>query len=374
MKGVRSIKRAIDLEESFADSGTLLSQLENLEGKLFQLNELKANIRAKLISLSENVNDKYITRTIREPFIEEDPVFPSIPKFTLAGAILFAMGSSLLVLLLFFTKSKRYNFARIINDYHVPVLSVIPKFAAGVAKKNPQFLNDLPKNSVLAEAYRSLRLNIEQKSQGKLILFTSFGPAEGKTSTSLNTALCCSWTDKKILLVDADFRRSTLRKSFPEKPHKGLLDYLKESDNDISDYIIEQASQKLDYLPAGNSDEYVTELIDGKKMESLLNELRERYDLVIFDTAPAVRVVDTVHLAEKTDGTVIVARIGKTYPKDLEATVNRLPKDKIIGMVMNDFKQSDVKFATQSESGSYANNSYNYSSYSSYTSSYKDSY
>ena len=91
-----------------------------------------------------------------------------------------------------------------------------------------------------------------------------------------------------------------------------------------------QASGKLDYLPAGNSDEYVTELIDGKKMNDLLDQLRNNYDLVLFDTAPAIRVVDTVHLAEKTDGVIVVARMGKTYPHHVEATLNRLPKDKII--------------------------------------------
>ncbi|EDM25489.1 Protein-tyrosine kinase [Lentisphaera araneosa HTCC2155] len=366
------IARAIELEKTFANSGVLINEIESLEGRLDQLNELKSNIRSKLILLNENVDDKYITRIIREPFAEENPVFPSIPKFTLAGALLFNLASSFLVIILFYGKSKRYNFAKVINDYQAPILSVIPKFASSLAKKNPQFLNELPKNSVLAESYRSLRLNIEQKSSGKLIMFTSFGPAEGKTTTSLNTALCCAWTDKKILLIDADFRRSTLRKSFPEMPHKGLLDFLKSDDHDIEDYIISKASGKMDYLPAGNNDEYVTELLDGKKMETLLTHLRNTYDLVIFDTAPAVRVVDTVHLAEKTDGTIIVARMGRTYPKDVEATLNRLPKDKVVGIVMNDFKQSDLKFTSQSENNAYGSNAYAYS-YNSY-STYKDSY
>ena len=359
------INRAIEVENSFGNSGSLLNKLDNMKAKLAQLLELKNTIRAKLITMNENHDDKYITRIIREPFVSPNPISPNIPKMTAMGAIVCNLISAGIIILLFMGKTKKYNFSKIIKDYDLPVLSVIPRYPAKSAKKNPFFLNDLPKNSVLAESFRTFRLNIEQKSEGKLILLTSFGPGEGKTSTSLNIALCCSWTDKKILIIDADFRRSTLRNSFPNAPHKGLLDYLKDSNSDIKEFIVDKVSGSLDYLPAGHSEEYVTELIDGKRMEDLLISLRSMYDLVIFDTAPAVRVVDTVHLAEKTDATVIIARVGKTYPHDIENTIKRLPKNKLIGFVMNDFKQSDVKFsahnkeATQSYSYGYSYQSYN---------------
>ncbi|MDD7983527.1 AAA family ATPase [Lentisphaera marina] len=363
------VKRAIEVENSFGNSGSLINELDNMNAKLAQLLELKNTIRAKLITMNENHDDKYITRIIREPFANPAPIFPNIPKMTVMGAIIFNLISAAIIIFLFMGKTKKYNFSKIIKDYDLPVLSVIPRYPSKEAKKNPFFLNDLPKNSVLAESFRSLRLNIEQKSPGKLILLTSFGPGEGKTSTSLNTALCCSWTDKKILIIDADFRRSTLRKSFPGVTHKGLLDYLKDASTPhIGDYIASNVNGSLDYLPAGHSEEYVTELIDGKRMEDLLIQLRTMYDLVIFDTAPAVRVVDTVHLAEKTDATVILARIGKTYPHDIETTIKRLPKNKLIGFVLNDFKQSDVKFSAHNKDST---QSYNYGySYQSYNSKY----
>ena len=108
------------------------------------------------------------------------------------------------------------------------------------------------------------------------MLFTSFGPGEGKTSTSLNMALCCSWTDKRILIVDADFRRCTLRNLSLTNLMRGLLDYLKKSliHTLVNSYQKEAAINKLDYLPAGITDEYVTELIDGKRMEDLLIQLQ----------------------------------------------------------------------------------------------------
>ena len=68
---------------------------------------------------------------------------------------------------------------------------------------------------------------------------------------------------------------------------------------------------KTDYLPAGTSDEFNTELIDGNKIKKLFEELKSKYDLTIIDTAPAVRVIDTVHLAEIADAVVIVIRAEK---------------------------------------------------------------
>ena len=121
---------------------------------------------------------------------------------------------------------------------------------------------------------------------------------------------------------------------------------------------MKKASGNLDYLPAGQSEDFVTELIDGHRMDELLTSLRDTYDLVIFDTAPATRIIDTVHLAEKTDATVIITRSGKTHPEDLEATIKRLPKEKIIGFVINDFKKSDIKFAATSKHYGYNGKGY----------------
>ncbi|MDD7986278.1 polysaccharide biosynthesis tyrosine autokinase [Lentisphaera marina] len=357
--------RADQIEDTFGQNAGVISQLEAFVNKQQRLSDLRASLHESLVSLSGSGGDKYFTRMLREPFMYGGPVWPQQSKYITKGFLVCFCISSALILLNFFLKVKRYNFSRISRENKLPCLATIPHFPAKQSKKNPFFLNEISKSSVLAESYRSLRLFMEKNMHGKIVLFTSFGPSEGKTSTSLNTALCCSWTDKKVLLIDGDFRRVTLRKVFTNAKTVGLMDYLKKENSNIDEYISKKAVGNLDYLPAGTSDEYITELIDGKKIQELFSKLRSIYDLIIIDSAPAVRVIDTVHLAEIADSTVIVVRAGKTLAPNVSATVKRLPKEKLLGFVINGFKSKDIKFTggDQSSHGYGYGYTYNYKDY-----------
>ncbi|EDM29510.1 hypothetical protein LNTAR_17208 [Lentisphaera araneosa HTCC2155] len=336
--------RADRIEDTFGQNANVISTLEGFVNKQQRLNDLRASLHETLVSISSSGGDKYFTRMLREPFLYDGPVSPQQSKYIIKGFVVCFGISSALILFNFFLKIKRYNFSRISRENHLPCLATIPHFPAKFAKQNPFFLNEISKSSVLAESYRSLRLFMDKNMDGKIVLFTSSGPSEGKTCTSLNTALCSSWTDKKVLLIDGDFRRVTLRKIFPNKSKEGLMDYLKNDTMNIEKYIIKKPVGDLDYLPAGTSDEYVTELIDGKKIKELFSELKNKYDLIIIDSAPAIRVIDTVHLAEVADSTVIVVRAGKTLAPNVSATVKRLPKEKLLGFVVNGFRSQDTKY------------------------------
>ena len=191
-------------------------------------------------------------------------------------------------------------------------------------------------------------------------MVTSFQPGDGKSRTSLNLACVYSWTDKKVLLIDGDFRKATLRESFPSAPKEGFLEYLKADDKDIHDFIVKEAAPNLDYLPAGRWDDFVTEILQGEKLENAIKVLKEEYDHVIIDTAPATRVVDTVQLSEVTDGTLIVARSGKTKPEEIQVVQEALSPGKAIGFIVNDLKASEMKYAN------YANSVYGYGGSASY--------
>ncbi|WDE97465.1 AAA family ATPase [Lentisphaera profundi] len=352
--------RADQIEDTFGQNAGVISQLESYVKQQQRLSDLRNSLHETIVALSGSGGDKYFTRMMREPFMIGGAVWPQQSKYIIKGFLVCFSISSALILLNFFLKIKRFNFSRISRENQLPCLATIPHFPAKLTKKNPFFLNEVPKSSVLAESYRSLRLFMEKNMTGKIVIFTSFGPSEGKTSTSLNTALCCSWTDKKTLLIDGDFRRATLRKVFENASKEGLMDHLKSSGKAIDEYIIKNAIGALDYLPAGSADEFITELIDGKKIKESFMQLREVYDLIIIDTAPAVRVIDTVHLAEITDSTVIVVRAGKTLAPNVSATVKRLPKDKLLGFVVNDFKSNDIKFTGSDQATHGYGYTYNY--------------
>ncbi|NQZ57049.1 MAG: polysaccharide biosynthesis tyrosine autokinase [Lentisphaeraceae bacterium] len=353
------------IEDSLGNHSGLLSHYENLQQKRLNLTAMKSKVHMKVIALSTDANkEKFLLRTIREAQLYEDPVWPNKLKFTALGFILFLGGSCAMVLLFFLSKARKYNFSQISEQHGIKCVATIPRFPAKKLKKNPFFLNTVPKGSVLSEAYRGLRLNIEKQLQsGKTLVVTSFGPGEGKTTSSTNLALCWAWTGKKILLIDGDFRRATLRSVFKDAPKEGLIDYLKDEQQDsIDKFLVRDVCENLTYLPAGRSEEFVTELLEGSRMANVLQQLEQEFDMIIIDSAPATRVVDTLRLSEMSAGTLLVTRSGHTNPQDANETLKRLPEGKIIGFVVNDFRAAHAKFTKHS--GSQINSySYAYQNY-----------
>jgi polysaccharide biosynthesis transport protein len=337
------------LERSISGHSSMITLYESMTQKLDSLQGTKNSVHAKVLAVSVGNKDKYFTRFILNPQVGDDPVWPNKLKFSALGFILFFGGSSALVLLQFMGRARKYNFSKVIKEYGVTCLATIPNFPAAKLKKNPLFLNTVPKGSVLSESYRSLRLAVEKKLDGgKTLVVTSFAPAEGKTTSAINLALCWAWTDRKVLLIDGDFRRATLRKSFKDAPVEGLIDYLKDKDANIDQYLVKDVCKNLTYLPAGHSEEFVTEILEGKRMRDVLAELEEKFDVIIIDSAPAMRVVDTLRLSDMSAGTLVVARSGRSKPETVAQVLKRLPEDKVIGFMVNDFRAAHVKYSKHS--------------------------
>ncbi|MCM8533876.1 MAG: polysaccharide biosynthesis tyrosine autokinase [Lentisphaeraceae bacterium] len=344
------LNKAQSIEKSFGDHSAQFSQYDSMQQKLTNLVTMKNKVHSKVIAIStDSSKEKYFMRTIRSPQLHDEPVWPQKLKFSALGFILGFGGSSAIILLMFFSKARMYNFSRIIQQHGVSCLATIPHFPAGKLKKDPLFLNTVPKGSVLSESYRSLRLGIEKKlNGGKTLVVTSFGPGEGKTTSSVNLALCWAWTGKKVLLIDGDFRRATLRKTFKNAPKEGLIDYLKSEETYLEDYLVQDVCENLTYLPAGRSEDFVTEILEGQKMREILTELEDEFDMIIIDSAPVMRVVDSIRLSEMTAGTVIVARSGRSNPDEVAQVFKRLPEEKAIGFMVNDFRANHVKYTAHS--------------------------
>jgi tyrosine-protein kinase Etk/Wzc len=311
---------------------------------------MKNKVHSKVIAIStDSSKDKYFMRTIRSPQLHDEPVWPQKLKFSALGFMLGFGGSSSVILLMFFSRARKYNYSKIIQEHGVPCLATIPHFPVAKLKKDPLFLNTVPKGSVLSESYRSLRLSVEQKiNGGKSLVITSFGPSEGKTTCSVNLALCWAWTGKKVLLIDGDFRRATLRKYFKGSPKEGLIDYLKDESSNIEDFLVKDICDNLSYLPAGRSEDFITEILENERMKDVLQQLEEQFDMIIIDSAPAMRVVDSIRLSEMTAGTLIVTRSGKYNPDDVAHVFNHVPENKSIGFIVNDFRAAHVKYTTHS--------------------------
>ena len=260
----------------------------------------------------------------------------------------------------------------------IPVLGFVPeiKVRKGVESKAAYraLVSTLEPNSSAIEAYRNIRTNLFFSPLGeksKVILVTSGGPGDGKTTTASNLALVIAQTGKRILLVDADFRRPRVHKMFTLDPSKGLSNLLK------GECTLEQVVQKttnhaeaienLDIIAAGQMPTNPTELLESAKMQSIVDDMRTQYDRIIIDTPPILFVSDTSILSRLSDGCILVVKSAKRTRAHAARARLQLEKvhARIIGGILNNVQVSRF--------GQYYSDYY-YHGYARYRSDYYSSY
>lgn len=207
-------------------------------------------------------------------------------------------------------------------------------------------VEDKPK-SVAAEAYRTLRTNIQYSSFDKeirTIAVTSSEPAEGKSTVSGNLALSFAQNDKKVILLDCDLRKPSVHKNFRISNIKGLSEVL------LGKIYINEAIQKrndnLDVLTSGKIPPNPSEMLSSMAMTNLIEELKEKYDVIILDTAPLKAVTDAQILATKVDGTILVTRAERTKREAVLEAKSLLDKvgANIIGIVLHAVENNKNKY------------------------------
>jgi succinoglycan biosynthesis transport protein ExoP len=195
--------------------------------------------------------------------------------------------------------------------------------------------------SELAESYRALRTSILLSSLGsppKVILVTSALPQEGKTTTSINTAIVLAQRGGRVLLVDADLRRPGVHKALGLRNTLGLSTLMTGGDG-FEDAIVSTEIPNLFVLPAGPPPPQPAELLGSTLMKDYLTRLRGAFDHIVIDTPPALSVTDAVLLSVEADSVLVVVRSGRTTKaalrrvRDLLSHVNA----RITGVIVNAF-------------------------------------
>src|SRR5580704_10367188 len=185
--------------------------------------------------------------------------------------------------------------------------------------------------SQMAEAYRALRTSLLLTSLGappKVILVTSALPQEGKTTTSINTAIVLAQKGTRVLLIDADLRRPTIHKTLGMGPKTGLSNVLTGNATLQQTMVRSTILPSLWVLPAGTPPPNPAELLASTNMRDVLAKLREQYDHIVVDTPPTLSVTDAV---------VLVIRCGQTTKqalrraRDILAQVNA----RVSGVLLN---------------------------------------
>lgn len=193
--------------------------------------------------------------------------------------------------------------------------------------------------SPVAEAYRSLRTNLEFSSLDKplrTMIVTSAAPEEGKSTVLANLAVVMAQAGKHVILVDCDLRRPSLHELFGISNHTGLTTaLLDEAAAELP--LRETGVPGLRLLPSGPLPPNPAELLDSRRMAELIETLRNQADIVLFDAPPVIAVADAAILASKVDGVLLVINAGVTkreHAQRAKAALERV-NARLVGTVLN---------------------------------------
>ncbi len=197
---------------------------------------------------------------------------------------------------------------------------------------------------------RTQILNLTRDTGRNTIQVSGFDPGEGKSMIALNLAVSMARdTRQTTLLVDVDFRRPSIHSllGLPDDT-SGLKQYF-ENQLELEDCFINPGIDKLTILPAGGRMQDSTEVVGSARMEALVSELKRRYPerYIIFDS-PGLNVCpDPLVFSQYVDGVILVARSDFTKTESIKAGVSLLPREKLLGTVLNDSRWQEAMAYSQ---------------------------
>jgi capsular exopolysaccharide synthesis family protein len=213
-------------------------------------------------------------------------------------------------------------------------------------------VNNYPKSSV-TEAIKAVRTNLRFSSINKkvqTILVTSSMAGEGKSFISANLATTFANANEKVLLIDCDLRRGRQREIFDvhTRSKLGLSNLLIDEDwiKNLKNYINPTEVKNLHIITTGSIPPNPSVLLESQKLETVIEELKKSYDVIIFDTPPVGGLTDALVMTRLADTVLIVARAKKTTLEILENTKEALENvgANIAGVILNRVDRHDSQY------------------------------
>ncbi len=270
-------------------------------------------------------------QTHEEAFPDNKVARPNIPLLLGIGSVIGLVLGLVLAFFLEYMDTSVKTLDDVERYLGVPVLAVIPK-DVGVLHKQSGLSPD-------AEAYRILRTNIEfnrRSADANAITIVSGGAGEGKSTTLVNLAFICAQGGYNTLMIDGDLRRPKLHTFFDINNSVGLTNYLTTA-LQLEDVILQTPIDNLYFMPSGILPADAAGILNSRRMSELIQDLKNRFDLVLIDSPPILGVSDASVLASEVDLTMIVIQHRK-LPRNMLLRVKQAVENvggTVLGVVLN---------------------------------------
>lgn len=238
-------------------------------------------------------------------------------------------------------------FLGILPHIHTRMLRARYRYSYGPAPsdegpiQNPDLVVHTHPTSSIAEACRMIRTNLLFMSPDKpfqTLMVSSAMPREGKTTSAISMAITLAQSGKKVVIVDTDLRRPRVHKAFKVgRPAVGVTSVLV-GECTLEEALLETEVPNLMLLPCGPTPPNPAELLHSQRFHELLEQLKGRFDRVVFDTPPISAVTDALIIGMQTDATILVVRWRTTLRARANAVLSQLRslKAHMAGVIMND--------------------------------------
>lgn len=339
-----------DIREMELRSKALLEKLVEvnlLRERLSDSDSSVAQVLEKLAALEViSGNSDYSTTRVEVIDSATSPlqVFPILWKFLLVGTILGAFFGAGLAVLIDHSDLAYRTPIDIQESMNVPVLCKVPRIKKGKVEKDftgtPMLVTAISANSSAAETFRAARTSLlfaAGQSGHRVFMFTSPSPGDGKSTTVANLAISLAQTNKKVCLVDADFRRPRVQQNFGVQFEPGSMQFLA-GQVSLDDALRPcEFQNNLTLLTTGGRPKNPGELVASPAYADMIAELRQRFDFVLIDSPPVIPVADATTLSSVVDGIIMVLRIRRGVILSAHKAKERLDlvQANLMGVIVN---------------------------------------
>jgi capsular exopolysaccharide synthesis family protein len=329
-----SLERDLGMALSSEEAGKIQDQTATLQS---QINTWQSNY-AQLLSYLGQTSPNYLS-VVEPAQLPQVPIQPRTRQDVLLAAIvglMIAGGVAFLIEYLDDTIKTPDDLAAGLG------LVALGSIARLEGESYPEkLITRQPEHSSAGEAYRMLRSNVQFVANGtplQTLLVTSPGPVEGKSITLANIGVVFAQNGLRTLLVDSDLRRPMLHRIFQLPNRTGLSNVLLAPVTQVNQAVIQSTGvANLQVITSGPIPPNPSELVGSARMSQVVAELRDLADVVIFDSPPVLSATDAALLANRLDGTLLVAESGRTRREAALRAVEQLQRAgaNLIGGVLN---------------------------------------